>query len=210
MFQFIKEYLESNDGQATKSVKVQFRKRSEHTNRVFIWAKRLIEDELNIDKEAVLVSAIFHDVGYAESSDDYSKHAEKGALICEKYLIEQGFEAKFIEKVVYLVKNHSKKELMLEKDTSKELILLMEADLLDESGALSIVWDCMREGAQEKQTFEKTYKHISDYSGRQLNGNPMVTEKGKAFWANKQRLVQDFINQLGFDLALEVDERGIL
>jgi len=37
-----------------------------------------------------------------------------------------------------------------------------------------------------------------------------VTEKGKAFWANKQRLVQDFINQLGFDLALEVDERGIL
>lgn len=32
----------------------------------------------------------------------------------------------------------------------------MEADLLDETGALSIVWDCMIERSKEKQTFEKT------------------------------------------------------
>jgi uncharacterized protein len=47
--------------------------------------------------------------------------------------------------VVFLVKNHSNKQLMTAKGTPLELILLMEADLLDETGALSIVWDCMME-----------------------------------------------------------------
>jgi uncharacterized protein len=39
----------------------------------------------------------------------------------------------------YLVRSHSNKELMTLSDTPLELILLMEADLLDETGALSVV-----------------------------------------------------------------------
>ena len=94
-----------------------------------MWARRLVDGESSINKEAVLVSSIFHDVGYAISLDG-SKHAEDSALICEKYLHDNGFDAGFIEFVSYLVKNHSNKFLMTSDDIPLELILLMEADLL--------------------------------------------------------------------------------
>ena len=201
MFQFVETYLENNDGEITEIGRFPFRKCSEHIKRVFMWAERLIDNEYFINKEAVLVSAIFHDVGYAVSLDS-SKHAENSAIICEKYLIENGFTTDFINLVVYLVKNHSNKKLMTAEDTSIELILLMEADLLDETGALSILWDCMMEGAQQIQTFEKTYYHILDYSYKSINENPMVTTKAKVFWDSKKNLMEEFIRHLSFDLAI--------
>ena len=105
------------------------------------------------------------------------------------------------EYIKYLILNHSKKELMQNKNTPIELIILMEADLLDETGALSIVWDCMAEGAQEIQSFEKTYKHIKDKSCKILDINPMVTKPGKEIWKKKQTLVKEFIIQLKYDLC---------
>jgi uncharacterized protein len=202
MFQFVKSYLENNDGEATKTGYFPFRKRSEHIERVFMWAERLVDGVTYINKKAVLVSAIFHDIGYAISVD-MSKHAESSAVLCEQYLKENGYDIEFINFVIYLVRNHSNKELMKEGDTPLELILLMEADLLDETGALSIVWDCMMEGSQEIQTFDKTYNHIMNYSCNSLNINPMVTAKARVFWENKQNLMKEFINQLSFDLGIK-------
>lgn len=141
-------------------------------------------------------------MGYTLSLDN-SKHVENSAVLCEKYLTENGYDSEFINLVVYLVKNHTNKELMTVRDTPLELVVLMEADLLDETGALSIVWDCMMEGSQQMQTFEKTYNHILNYSNKSLNVNPMITAKAKAFWESKQNLMQEFIKQLSFDLGIK-------
>jgi Predicted HD superfamily hydrolase len=203
MLDFVREYLKSKDRESTTVGKTRFRKRSEHTERVYMWAQRLIEGEENIDRQALLTAAIFHDVGYADVTDDYSIHGELGSVICEKYLSEHSFDTDFTKKVAYLIKNHSKKEMMQLPDTSVELIILMEADILDESGALSIVWDCMIEGAADEQSFQKTYGHIGRYTAKQLGENPMFTERGRALWGNKQRLIRDFIDQLGYDLGIE-------
>ena len=197
MFQYVKGYLENNIGETI--AKYPFRKRSEHIKRVFMWAERLVEGESNINKEAVLVSAIFHDIGYALSPDD--SHAESSAYLCGQYLKQNGYNAEFISFVTYLVRNHSNKELMTISDTPLELILLMEADLLDETGALSVVWDCMMEGSQVVQSFNKTYEHLLKYSYRNMNTNPMVTAKSKELWRDKQRLTIEFIKQLSFDLG---------
>lgn len=202
MFEFVSEHLKNSDGEASENGYLPFRKRSEHIKRVFTWAKRLLNDDCNVNQEAVLISAIFHDVGYALSTDT-TNHAKNSAAIFEKYLKDHGFANEFIDFVVFLVKNHSNKQLMTAKGTPLELILLMEADLLDETGALSIVWDCMMEGAQEIQSFQKTYEHILDFSYQILNKNPMVTAKGKEFWERKQKLVQEFVTQLSYDLGLE-------
>lgn len=202
MFVFVKNYLESSDGEPAKTGCLPFRKRSEHIRRVFLWAKRLIEGEPFINQKAVLTAALFHDIGYALSSED-SKHADYSTAICEGYLKENNFDSEFRNLVVYLVKNHSNKELMKTADTPLELILLMEADLLDETGALSIVLDCMTEGSKETQTFEKTYQHILNYSYKALRANPMVTGKGKLFWESKQHLMETFIEHLSFDLGLQ-------
>ncbi len=200
MFQFVNKHLENTDNEASKIGFPGFRKRAEHIKRVFMWAKRLIERESHVNKEAVLVSAIFHDVGYALAEDN-AKHAEHSAILCKKYLSENGFDTEFTDYVVYLVRNHSNKELMTSKGTPLELILLMEADLLDETGALSIVWDCMVEGAQKIQTYEKTYCHILNYSYKSTIENPMITPTAKDLWENKRKLVQEFVNQLSYDLG---------
>lgn len=201
MFQYVRDFLASNNGEVTRIGGHQFRKRSEHIKRVFKWAERLTYGEPNINRDAVLTASIFHDVGYAVLDNDLS-HAENSAVICEEYLKENNFDTQFIDFVVFLVKNHSNKRLMTEKDTCKELILLMEADLLDETGALSIVWDCMSEGTKEIQSFEKTYYHILDYSYQTIKDNPMVTEKARAFWDSKQKLIECFTSHLKYDLAL--------
>lgn len=202
MLQFAKDILEKNDGEATKIGFFPFRKRSEHIRRVFMWAERLVDGEPNINKKAVLVSAIFHDIGYALSLDN-SNHAENSAILCRKYLQENKYGSEFINFVSYLVRNHSRKEMMAVRGTPLELILLMEADLLDETGALSIVWDCMSEGSQQIQSFSKTYDHILNYSCKSLSENPMVTAKAKNYWLEKQKVAKEFITQLSFDLGID-------
>ncbi len=202
MLSYVKNYLKNNNGEESSIGSFPFRKRSDHIERVYMWADRLIESELHIDKDAILTSAIFHDVGYALSSDN-SNHALHSAVICEKYLNENGYDKEFINFVTYLVRNHSNKKLMTIKDTPLELIILMEADILDETGAMSVVWDCMMEGSQEIQTFHKTFNHILNYSYKYLNANPMVTDKAKNYWREKQNLMKEFIKQLSFDLGID-------
>jgi uncharacterized protein len=202
IFSDVVKYLSDNDGEATKSVVAPFRKRSEHIRRVYIWASRLLEDmdDSAVDKEAVLISALFHDVGYAVSVKGQD-HAEASAAIFNEYAVQHGYSRDRTEAISFLIRNHSNKALLLEKDTPLELILLMEADLLDETGALSIVWDCMMEGAQSEQSFAKTHRHIVAYSGKILDNNPMVTDKAKALWRDKQNLTREFMRQLAYDLA---------
>ena len=202
MFRYVKDYLvKTGCDEASGTNAYHFRKRSEHIWRVFLWAKRLTDGENGIHTEAVLTAAIFHDIGYALLPEGM-QHAENSAILCERYLAESSCDRAFTDLVTYLVKNHSRKNLMQAAGTPLELILLMEADLLDETGALSIVWDCMAEGAAETSSFEKAYRHILNYSCKGMSVNPMVTEKAKAFWEKKQRLVAMFVEHLSYDLGL--------
>jgi uncharacterized protein len=92
---------------------------------------------------------------------------------------------------------------MVIKDTPIELILLMEADILDETGAMGIVWDCMAEGGKDEQSYEKTYQHIYEKSYAIKNSFPMVTEKAKQFWKEKQDFVEEFKKRYSYDLGKE-------
>ena len=82
IFSDIIDYLAANDAVATKVGHIPFRKRSEHIKRVFIWAERLLDATQlsNIDKDSVLIAALFHDVGYA-CSPSGAKHAVNSAVI---------------------------------------------------------------------------------------------------------------------------------
>ncbi|HAN43955.1 MAG TPA: hypothetical protein DCP97_01050 [Ruminococcaceae bacterium] len=200
------EYLGECDVEATLSVKYPFRRRSEHIKRVYMWAERILENQdypSGINKDAVLTAAVFHDAGYALISDDGIMHAERSAEVFVEYALLHNYEPEKKDFISYLIRSHSDKQLMREMDTPIELIVLMEADLLDETGALSIVWDCMAEGAADEQSFIKTYEHIKKYSGRILNREPMVTQKGKQLWQEKQKFTRSFIQQLAYDLGID-------
>jgi uncharacterized protein len=206
IFEYVKNVLADNDGEATKISKFPFRKRSEHIWRVFQWAKRLMDEDNSddtVDRDSVLIAALFHDSGYALSLDG-SQHAENSAVVFNQYASDKNFDDKRQNFISYLISNHSKKSLLDAEDTPLELIILMEADMLDETGALSIIWDCMTEGSQTEQNFIKTYRHIEAYSNKTLKANPMRTDRAKKFWIKKQSLMREFLEQLAFDLMIDV------
>lgn len=176
-----------------------FRTRSEHIRRVYNWSNRLSEGISDIDKESLKLAALFHDVGYSNQVDN-RPHALVSKEICIKYMSENSFDESLIEQVAYLVENHSNKEMMESEDIGIELLLLMESDLMDESGAMSVVWDCMAEGAKGNSSFKSALDHIKEYTLKEMTRNPMRTDKAKEMWLKKQSLVNAFIEQLEYDL----------
>ncbi len=189
---------------AIDGVRFPFRRRSEHTRRVFMWTQRLLDDDYGtaIDERSLLVAALFHDVGYA-TAPRFAQHATDSADVFRAYatLHPPDCDVAFAE---YLIAHHSDKELLQQSDTRAELLILMQADLLDESGAMAIVWDCMAKGAESAQSFGKTYEHIRAYTSAQMQQNPMATPKAMQYWADKQRLVDDFVRHFAFDLGVDV------
>jgi uncharacterized protein len=205
MFMYVKDILKDNDNNATKLIeKFPFRIRSEHIWRVYNWAKRLVDinEYKNLDTESLLIASLFHDAGYAISPNS-KEHAENSEIIFRKYSKENNFEKGKEDFIAYLIKNHSNKQLMDNENTSIELIILFEADILDETGTMSILWDCMAEGRKEKQSYINAYEHIKENSMKIINGNPMKTQKGKEYWEKKQKMVKGFIEELAYDLGIE-------
>ena len=175
-----------------------FRDKYSHTKRVFGWAKKLLQTE-KADNDILLYAAIFHDAGYALSSDE---HPKRSAEICEKYLSENGFGGIFTERVVECVLNHQNKELLHRDNINKEVILLIEADCLDESGAMSILRDAISEGVSGNADYNKTYKRLLERRiVLQPNDFFCVTETAKKIWREKQKLYFDFIESLKIDLG---------
>ncbi len=202
MFSHVQTLLRENGDELVKIDGLPFRKRSEHIKRVFMWCERLsdCQHDRSFDRDALLTAAMFHDAGYSLSGNG-ENHAKHSAEIFILYAKEHNppVDCAFTERLIRL---HSDKHLMYENDTPLELLLLMEADLLDETGALSIVWDCMSEGATCEQSFQKTYEHICAYSMKAFLRNPMVTAGAKRFWEEKRALTCEFVRQLSFDLGI--------
>jgi uncharacterized protein len=167
-----------------------------------MWAQRLMKQEFArpIDQEALLTAAVFHDVGYALPPYG-TAHAQNSALVFEEYAAVHGFEPEQLKFISYLIANHSNKGMLKSCDTPLELVLLMEADLLDETGALSLVWDSLSIGGKEDPSYEKVYERM--LKTRQEHENcPLVTDMGRKIWEEKRALVRSFVEQLENDLGM--------
>ncbi|MDT8715362.1 HD domain-containing protein [Clostridium sp. 19966] len=198
---YVKEYLIAHDGEVPPNPFMEFKSKYQHTLRVFGWAKRLAEGRKDVDIEALYTAAIFHDIGY--SSEGKKSHSERGAKAFYEYGIKSGMDLSFIEKVKNLIYLHSSKELLKEKDTPIELMLLLEADLLDEEGALRMVWYTLDKGINGANSYEDVYEHIVMGNNKRLV-NSMVTEKAKYYWNEKQKLVEIFTRELKDDITVDI------
>lgn len=204
MLDYVENYLAiSREFQDTKKA-INYR-RFDHIKRVLAWVMRLYEasevkEKIDIDK--VIIATIFHDVGRNEETDVVS-HAQAGEIITRKYLLEKGFDKERTEKICELVAKHSDKYMMNDPKISPELLLLMEADLMDDMGALGVVMDCMIEEARNSDAyFADSLDHIARYTLRQQQRNPMVTTAAKKIWSEKKELVSNFYQSLSRDVEL--------
>ena len=194
---YVKDYFAIH-GDVPPNPLMAFRSKYQHTLRVLGWAKRLVRERKDVDTDILFTAVIFHDIGCPEGKEF---HAERSAKIFYEYGLKMNFDLKFIEIVKDLISLHSSKELLKEKDTPIELIILMEADLLDEEGALRIVWYSLDKGITGAESYLDVYKHIVMGSNKRLI-NPMVTENAQYYWNEKQKIVEEFTRQLEDDITV--------
>lgn len=182
-----------------------FRDRCAHMFRCYQWAKRILPCRPDADAEVTLVATLFHDIGVIRSTPEAPKvnHDVLGGEIVLDYLRAHGHPEAFAQRVAYLVAHHQERDRIQAEGTPIEHVILMEADMLDERGALGIVWDAMAEGARDAQSYEATLERFKKRKlYRQPERNPLFTENARAFWAEKQRLHVAFVQALERDLGL--------
>lgn len=205
MLAYVGDVLQVNteSGEAKSTIEYS---RFDHTKRVLGWAIRLYqaaEDKEQLRYEDIMIATIFHDVGRVEGDRNGIPHAKAGVPITEAYLREHGFEKERIDYICKLVEGHSDKWRMGKEEVDPGLLLLMEADLLDDMGAQGVVMDCMITQKRETRAdFADCMDHIDRYTLRIQRENPCVTAAGRRFWEEKTVLVEQFTQALHRDLEM--------
>ena len=207
LFDYVKEALAVYDhhgGEAVTRIKYS---RFEHTERVYRWMMILAEDfAFEIDMESLQIATIFHDIGYSLNKENMHFHAQDGAVLCREYLDSIGYLSEKADFICDLIARHSDKKELHREDAPLELVLLMEADLLDDTGAHGIVMDAWIQATKEDVSFESILEHIKKFSWKQMQTNPMRTEKARRIWEEKKELTNRFVESLTVDLYGKCEE----
>lgn len=201
MLDYVKEYLSNTDLKAGKSQKLfPFRNRFEHTLRVWEWAKRINKVEKG-DEEIIDIAAIFHDIGKGEEGE--KPHALISAELCRKYLKSAGFNEDKIDRITSAVRRHSSKHLIADELSLEERII-MDADLLDEAGAMCVLWDSMHQGAQENASYYKTYASLQNHYEERARGIKLLkTSEGKRLYEERISFLKLFLDNLRYELGMQ-------
>lgn len=201
MIQYVKEKLLQYDQAQNDGKNIVQYNRFDHTMRVYHWMQILYDgfpQKEQIDIEALSVATIFHDIGYCEVENIHN-HAAIGAEYCREYLKQNNYDTARTDFICDLIARHSDKKNMY--DIPMELVLLREADLLDDTGAQGLVFDIWMETACKRDvSFESILKHMEKYTVRLMQENPMRTEKAKEIWEEKRKLTEAFVKSYRKDL----------
>lgn len=180
------------------SARYPFRLRSAHSRRVMKWAERLLENHPEADREVLLCAAAFHDTGY--SGEERLDHETQSALIWDRYARENSIDPVFARKVRGCIAIHSEKHRMREPENlTPEQLLLMEADLLDEEGAMGICWDGLSCGVLNTLTYRASYERTAGHTEEKRH-NPMVHDDARRLWDEKAVFVEKYVSELEKDL----------
>lgn len=190
IIEFVKEQISKNG----RPSNYPFRSRFEHTMRVYRWAIKL-QAKVGGDLDVIALAALLHDVGWDEDKD----HGEIGAQIAVDYLDGIGVDPDVISRVGEIIRIHE------DKDTTEELSLecqvVMDADLLDEVGAVSVVWDSMATACEDEASYKKAYYRIKNYyKGNRPKIRRCKTEAARLEYSRRMKLLEEFIFQLEKEL----------
>ncbi|MGN0483447.1 MAG: HD domain-containing protein [Lachnospiraceae bacterium] len=196
MLSYVTDFFHSHTH--TTSGNYAFRNKLDHTVRVTRWVERICAGE-HVDPEIPVTAAIFHDIGYNINRNDHPKHS---AVLARKYLESHGFSPDYVDEVCEIIALHGNKELLV-PSSPIGLIILIEADNIDEKGALCVLRDGMSEGnkPREEQSYMNTYERLKFFAIKDTN-NIMVTKTGDKIWKEHIRVLNEFVKSLEYDLGV--------
>lgn len=187
------EYVQQEIINSGRIERYPFRDRYSHTLRVIKWAERLHKEEGG-DLEIIKIACIFHDVGW----DKDINHSLVSKKIAEKYLIEHDYSNKKLELVLEAIENHNYRND--ENEVGIESYIVMDADILDEVGAMSIIWDSMASMLDEKKSYYTVHERIKFYLNRMNHPERLKTKTGKKYYIERLNVIKQFIKELEFEL----------
>ncbi|MBQ7706329.1 MAG: HD domain-containing protein [Lachnospiraceae bacterium] len=188
------EYVKKMTTENGRPSNYPFRSRYEHTMRVYRWAIKL-QAKLGGDIDIIALAALLHDVGW----DNERPHEEVGAELAVEFLDSIGVEPDIIKRVGEIIMIHEDKDT--EAELSLECKIVMDADLLDEVGAVSVIWDAMATACKDEASYKKAYYRIKNYY--RIN-KPKIrrckTDAARAEYTKRMQLLDSYINQLEKEL----------
>lgn len=210
MLAFVKDTLGENQTEGLGGIgahKLEFGyTRFEHTKRVLGWTKRLYDatpDKTGLRYEDLMIAAIFHDVGRGITAGSGGDHAKAGVPVTRDWLLSNGYDPDRADYIAGLVGSHSDKWRMNDASIDRNLLMLMEADLLDDMGLLGIVMDTLIVRARKPEaTFYDCYSHYERYTHPLQHSCPVVTPEARAFWDEKTELTDRFLAQYRKDILI--------
>lgn len=202
MKEYVKNYLHETEHLVMEQNKqYPFRSRFEHSMRVLEWAKRINRIEMG-DEETVEIAAIFHDIGKNVSLKLGKPHGEISGELCAQYLKSINFNEEKTERIVQAVSLHSLKNLPTEGLNLEDRIL-MDADLLDETGAICVLWDCLYLGSEDNSSYDKAYYRILDnYHKIKDQIKYIKTNEGMRLFLERIYFLEQFLDNLRFELGI--------
>lgn len=188
------EYVKEQTSANGRPPKYPFRSRFQHTMRVYRWAIKL-QAKVGGDLEIITLAALLHDIGW----DDERSHGEVGAEMAVEYLDSIGYDPEKIGRIGEIIRIHT------DQDTTKELSVeckvVMDADLLDEVGAVSILWDSMATACEDEASYKKAYYRIKNYY--RIN-KPKIrrckTDAARVEYDRRMKLIEEYMYQLEREL----------
>lgn len=188
------EFVRKQTSENGRPPNYPFRSRFEHTMRVYRWAIKL-QSKLGGDLDIIVLAALLHDIGW----DEVRPHGEVGAEIAVDYLDSLGVDPEKIAKIGEIIMMHSDKDT--EAELSLECKIVMDADLLDEVGAIGILWDAMATAQEDEASYKRAYYRIKNFY--RIN-KPKIkrckTDAGRIEYNKRMQLIEEFIFQLEKEL----------
>lgn len=156
------------------------------------------------DMYTLQAAAIFHDIGNVVQRE---KHGEIGSEIVRNVFCDTEFLSDYEinrERLIHIIANHSDKEN--ENDRDLVSVILKDADVLDQIGAMSIL---MRGSRYDYNTYEYYNKVLDDLKNKELPYCQkeyllLKTNPAKEMMNDKMKLIKNFIKQLTYEISGEM------
>ncbi len=167
----------------------------EHIYRVLYNALEIAKAEETVDYDVLIAACLLHDIGRKEQFEDPSLcHAAVGSEKACRFLVENGFDAEFAQKVRSAILTHRFRKSM--QPESLEAKILFDADKLDVTGAIGIARTLMYKADMAQPLYHVTPSgEISD--GTQDTSSSFFRE----YKFKLERLYDKFYTVKGAQLA---------
>ncbi len=190
----------------------------EHVFRVLSIALDIAATEESTEKDILIAACLLHDIGRAEEMEDLAKdHALVGGEKAYNFLLENGWQKEFAQKVRQCIETHRFRADRF--PASLEAKILFDADKVDVTGAMGICRTLLYEGKMGTPLYTRDEEGEILLSGERASFlaeyerklktiyDVFYTSRGRKLALQRQKAAAAFYNSLK-DEILSMDQRG--